>query len=127
MTQFSDIGGYMVTCGVDGQIRTWTQQGSLVKTISAHEAPVRGLVLSGRFAVTVGSSDGRLKVWDWEKEEWLFDLLGPLRVVLLMESTAEKLAVASWERKDEASGEVIHKVQVWDLSELGQAGESKTG
>jgi WD40 repeat protein len=111
-SQLSDIGGNLVTCGVDGAIRTWTQEGGLVKTFAAHEAPVRGLAKIGRFAVTAGSKDGRLKVWDWENEEWLFDLQDPVHMVSLITTAYEKLAVASWDKNG------LHHIQVWELDEI---------
>jgi WD40 repeat protein len=84
----------LVTCGLDGAIRTWTQEGSLIKTFTAHEKPVRTVVKIGRFAVT-GGKDGRLKVWDWENEEWLFDLQNPVITVWKFITAYGKLAVTS--------------------------------
>lgn len=82
MPQISDVQGQMVTSGVDGKIRTWTRDGVLVKTVEAGSVPIRGIVHFGeKLAVVAGSGDGRVRVWDWEKEEPLFDLDDPLRMV----------------------------------------------
>jgi WD40 repeat protein len=111
LSQFSDIDGNLVTCGIDGAIRTWTQQGSLIKTFAAHEAPVRALVKIGRFVVT-GGRDGRLKVWDWENEEWLFDLQNLLHTVWRFVTSYGKLAMASWKVNE------IYHIQIWELDEI---------
>ena len=107
-----------MTCGVDGAIRTWTQEGSLIKTFVAHEAPVRALVKIGKFVVT-GGKDGRVKVWDWENEEWLFDLQDlhdPAFAVVGKFTTAYgKLAVALWEKNG------LNQIQVWELAEIEEA------
>jgi WD40 repeat protein len=86
-------------------------EGSLIKTFAAHEKPVRAIVKIGRFAVT-GGRDGRLKVWDWENEEWLFDLQNPVITVWKFIAAYGKLAVVS------RMGNDINHIQIWELDEI---------
>jgi WD40 repeat protein len=123
--QLSDIDGNLVTCGKDGLVRTWTQEGRLVKTFATHDTAVRRIVKIGTFAITVGSSDGRLKVWDWEKEgepEWLFDLLEkPAYMVSLATTANGKLAVASWDDRESWEVKIApQRIQAWDLDTIQQ-------
>jgi len=113
-SQISDIDGNLVTCGLDGTIRTWTQEGSIIKSFAAHEAPVRALVKTGKFAIT-GGRDGRLKVWDWENRQWLFDLQNSVPTVWKVATMHRKLAIASWMK-----GELYH-IQIWELDEIQEA------
>jgi hypothetical protein len=50
--RLSDVEGNLVTRGIYGSIRTWTQEGGFTETFAAHKAPVRGLVKIGKFVVT---------------------------------------------------------------------------
>lgn len=112
---YLDIDGSLVTCRLDGSVRTWTQDGTLVKTFTGHEAPVRGLVRVGRLVVTIGTKDGRIKVWDWESERWLFDLQDPLHLIAVMTTGYGKLAVTSWSTGESAE---LYHIQVWDLDQV---------
>lgn len=112
-SQFSDIEGNLVTCGKDGGIRTWKQEGILIKTFTAHEStPVRAVFKIGRFAVTVGGRDGRLKVWDWQKDEWLFDLQDPVITVWKAVVTDGKLATAC--RVEDRT----YHIRIWELDDI---------
>jgi len=117
-SQFSDIDGNLVTCGVDGAIRTWTQGGSLIKTFAALKEPSRALVKIGRFVVT-GGKGARLRVWDWENEEWLFDLQDlhdpAFTVVGNFMAAYGKLAVSLWEKNG------LNQIQVWELAAIEEA------
>lgn len=72
--QVLDIHGNLVTCGMDGAMRTWKPAGSHVKaSFPTHETPVRELVKIRRFAA-IGGKNGRIKVW----QKMAFDLQDPV-------------------------------------------------
>lgn len=101
---------------MDGTVLTWTQAGVLINTITAHEAPMRGFVRVGRFAISIGTKDGVLKVWDWESQKWLFNLQDPATLIANVTTAHGKLAVASWTESSE-----LNRIQVWDLGEIQEA------
>ncbi|GAB1314431.1 hypothetical protein MFIFM68171_04641 [Madurella fahalii] len=109
----------MVTCGVDGKVYTWTRDGVLVGTPhAAHEAPVRAVIpIGGRVVLTVGSSDGLIKVWDWVnaggRKRWLFDLASGFYLITTVATGFGKLAISS---REEDGG--LHQVRVWDQEEI---------
>lgn len=112
-SQLTDFDQSMITCGLDGAIRTWTQHGQMEKEFpGVHDGSVRGIVKIGKFAVTGGAKDGKLKLWDWGKEKWLFDLQDSGTIISHMIADFGKLGVASWDRKDGLT------VQVWTLNEI---------
>ena len=114
--QITDIDGHLVSCRMDGVVRTWTQDGVLLESLVADDKAIRALTKIGRFMVTVGTYDGRLKVWDWDNEQWLFDLQEDHGYVFSKFTTAYgRLAVTSWKPD-------IHTVQVWDIDEIHKAG-----
>lgn len=115
-SQVSNIDGGLATCGMDGVVRHWTEKGELVKTVPAHDGPVRGLVRIRQVAVT-GGKDGRLKVWDWENSAWLFDLQDPLITVWKFVHADGRLAVASWDKNDRSQW----RIQVWQLNQVHEA------
>ncbi|EPE24832.1 WD40 repeat-like protein [Glarea lozoyensis ATCC 20868] len=112
-SQYGDIDGKLVTCGLDGKIRTWTQKGDLLETFAAHEAPVRALAMAGRFVVT-GARDGTLKVWDWDKKDMLFEFGDPELRLLSGFGTAHGMLYTDSGK----SGLGPHHVQIWDLGEI---------
>ncbi|CAH0027681.1 unnamed protein product [Clonostachys rhizophaga] len=107
--------GNLITGGIDGTIKTWTQDGELVDSFVAHGVPVRGLGKVGQFLVTIGTSDGRIKLWDWQSRKWLVDLQEPVGFIRNATTGHGKLAILS---KGE-SGET-HNVQVWALDLIEQ-------
>lgn len=115
-SQVSDVDdGNMVTCGVDGKASTWTQVGALVgPPHAAHDAPVRAVIqIGGRVVLTVGSSDGLIKVWDWERKRWLFDLFSGVFLIATVATGFGKLAISSREKEGD-----LHQVRVWDYEEI---------
>ncbi|VUC28510.1 unnamed protein product [Clonostachys rosea] len=109
--------GRFLTGGFDGVVRLWSQNGAFLGRFTAHPEPMRGLLLVGRFLVTVGTKGGEVKVWDWESKTWLFDIQGSIGFISNMATGHGKLAIASWENGRRDS----HCMQLWDLDQLGQA------
>ncbi|CAI6094322.1 unnamed protein product [Clonostachys chloroleuca] len=107
--------GNLLTGGIDGTIKTWTQDGELVHSFIAHEVPVRGLARVGQFLVTIGTSDGRIKLWDWQSRKWLVDLQGSIGFIRNYAAGHGKLAILS---DGEPRG--ARNVQVWDLDLIEQ-------
>ncbi|KXX79694.1 Coatomer subunit alpha-2 [Madurella mycetomatis] len=105
----------MMTCGVNGKAYTWTRDGVLVGTPhTAHDAPVRAVIQAGgRVVLTVGSSDGLIKVWDWEKKRWLFDLFSGVFLITTVATGFGKLAISSREKEGD-----LHQVRVWNHEEI---------
>jgi hypothetical protein len=118
---FDDVGrsGLMMTYGLTGNIHTWTQDGVRVGTAhAAHDVPLRTLVrVDDRFMITVGTKDGRVKVWHWgpgatdgERKRWLFDLFSGAWIIRAATAAFGKLAIATQEEDSD-----LHHVRVWDL------------
>ncbi|KAL8393202.1 hypothetical protein RB595_003123 [Gaeumannomyces hyphopodioides] len=114
-----DLDGNLITYGVPGIIHTWTQDGVRIgASHAAHDAPVRMVMqLDRRFAVTVGSKDGVVKLWDWGtaggEKRWLFDLFSGVWLITNVSVAFGKLAIASREKDRKAS-----HVRVWDLEDI---------
>lgn len=118
---FDDVGGsgLMMTYGLPGNVHAWTQDGVRVGAAhAAHDAPLRTLVrLDDQLVVTVGTKDGRIKVWRWgpertdgEAKRWLFDLFSGTWMVRTVTAGFGKLAIATQEEDGD-----LHHVRVWDL------------
>ncbi|KAL8363324.1 hypothetical protein RB601_009209 [Gaeumannomyces tritici] len=118
---FDDVGGsgLMLTYGLPGNVHAWTQDGVRVGAAhAAHDAPLRTLVrLDDRLVVSVGTKDGRVKVWRWgpgradgERKRWLFDLFSGTWMVRTVVAASGRLAIATQEKD---SG--LHHVRIWDL------------
>lgn len=135
MSQITDRDGKMVTCGVDGRIRTWTQDGSPLTTlaVSDEHEPIRGVNFIGeKLAVVAGSSGGWVQVWDWENQVLLFKLEEPLQMVYTIISDGKKVGVTSHANlpdptesdapKDWVSA-VTSRVQVWDMEDIRKAAD----
>lgn len=133
MPDITDHGGKMVTCGVDGKIRTWTQDGSLLTTLAVCDEPepIRGVVYIGeKLAVVAGSLGGWVQVWDWKNRVPLFKLEEPLQMVYTIISDGKKVGVTSHARlpgpvesdapKDWVSA-VTSRIQVWDMEDIRKA------
>lgn len=133
MPNITDHDGKMITCGGDGKIRTWTQDGSLLTTLAVwdeHE-PIRGVVYIGeKLAVVAGSLGGWVQVWDWENQVPLFKLEEPLQMVYTIISDGKKVGVTSHASlpgpvesdapRDWVSA-VTSRIQVWDMKDIRKA------
>ncbi|VUC25668.1 unnamed protein product [Clonostachys rosea] len=107
--------GNLLTGGIDGTIKTWTQDGELLHSFIAHEVPVRGLARAGQFLVTIGTKDGRVELWDRQSRKWLVDLQEPIGFIRNYTTGHGKLAILSKSGPGEP-----HNVQVWDLDLIEQ-------
>lgn len=110
---YLNVDDNMVTGGNDGVVRTWTQDGDLLSSFQAHPGSIRGLFKVGRFLITVGATDGTIKIWVRTTEKWVADLQDPVsgRIDLAIMGSG-KLAI-SWI----PSGD-HRRVQVWDLKQI---------
>ena len=109
-SQFTDVDGNLVTCGLDGVIRIWTDNGGLLQSFTAHDSPVRAVAKTGNFIVS-GAKDGTLRVWDWGKKEMLFQFQDPKYTLWQFTATDKRLATAM------KKGGIFY-IQVWDLEEI---------
>ncbi|VUC29395.1 unnamed protein product [Clonostachys rosea] len=110
---YTNYDGHMITSGLDGCVRIWEQDGTLLETFTAHDAPMRGQVMVGRFIVTIGTKDGRIKLWDWASKTYLTDLQEPVGLIANVATGYGKLVVSSWKGSSE-----LHQIQIWDLDEI---------
>ncbi|CAH0054033.1 unnamed protein product [Clonostachys solani] len=110
---YTNFDGRMITSGLDGCVRIWEQDGTLLETFTAHDAPMRGLVKVGRFVVTIGTRDGRIKLWDWGSKTYLTDLQEPVGLIANVATGYGRLVVSSWKGSRE-----LHQIQIWNLDEI---------
>ncbi|CAG9982856.1 unnamed protein product [Clonostachys byssicola] len=106
---YTNFDGRMITSGLDG----CEQDGTLLETFTAHDAPMRGLVKVGRFVVTIGTTDGRIKLWDWASKAYLTDLQESVGLIANVTTGYGRLVVSSWKGSRE-----LHQIQIWDLDEI---------
>ncbi|GAP97277.1 high-affnity carbon uptake protein Hat/HatR [Leptolyngbya sp. NIES-2104] len=70
-------GSTIVTGGQDKQLRIWNKQGELVRSWSAHEAPIQKVVFSRNGQWIVSSSlDGGVKLWRASDGKYIASLVG---------------------------------------------------
>ncbi|CAH0031764.1 unnamed protein product [Clonostachys rhizophaga] len=110
---YTNFDGRMITSGLDGCVRVWEQDGTHLETFTAHYAPMRGLVKVRRFVVTIRTTDGRIKLWDWGNKTYLTDLKKPVGLIANVTTGYGRLAVSSWKGSRE-----LHQIQIWDLDEI---------
>uniref|UniRef100_A0A0B7K0Y6 Uncharacterized protein n=1 Tax=Bionectria ochroleuca TaxID=29856 RepID=A0A0B7K0Y6_BIOOC len=110
---YTNLDSRMITSGLDGCVRVWKQDGMHLETFTAHDAPMRGLVKVGRFVVTIGTTDGRVKLWDWGNKAYLTDLQEPVGLIANVTMGYGRLVVSSWKGSRE-----LHQIQIWDLDEI---------
>jgi WD40 repeat protein/serine/threonine protein kinase len=100
--------------GEAGQIRIWTWDGILLRTIAAHQGAITALAFSpdGKLLASAGK-DQAVKVWDWQSVA--------LYVTLPIKHTDWPLALAFHpEGRRLASGGKDRRIILWDLAN-GQA------
>ncbi|CAI6091758.1 unnamed protein product [Clonostachys chloroleuca] len=110
---YTSFDGRMITSGLDGCVRVWEQDGTLLEAFTAHDAPMRGLVKVGRFVVTSGTTNGRIKLWDWDSKTYLTDLQESVGLIANVTTGYGRLVVSSWKGSRE-----LHQIQIWRLDEI---------
>lgn len=96
----------IVTGGQDKQLRVWNAKGELVRSWSAHEAPIQKVVFSqnGKFIVS-SSLDGAVKLWQASDGKFVASLVehrGEVRAIAVSDSMI-------------ATGSLDRTIKLWKL------------